>query len=127
MADSTLDPAEMPFRSGRLVFRSSRRLRAAADYLDGVPVEVIRQNRAIANRELQRVVKRMGLPSRRAARRAELSFFIAKHYGAKMRIKAIAVALHISVRTVRRFVRALDLPRRHPAAFGRMRGAEVRT
>lgn len=121
MADSTLYPAQRPSRSGRLICRSSRRLRAAADYLDDIPLKVIRESHAIANRELQRVIKRMGLPSRRELRHTKLSYLIAAHYVAKMPVKDIAVTLEISERTVRRFVRALDLPRRHPAAFGRMR------
>jgi hypothetical protein len=38
-----------------------------------------------------------------------------------MRLKNIAAALRISERTVRKVVAALDLPRRHPAAFGNKR------
>lgn len=60
MADSTLYPAQRPSRSGRLICRSSRRLRAAADYLDNIPLKVIRESHAIANRELQRVIQTHG-------------------------------------------------------------------
>lgn len=67
----------------------------------------------------------MGLPSRRELRHTKLAYLITARYGAKMPVKDIAATLEISERTVRRFVRALDLPRRHPAAFGRMREAET--
>lgn len=103
----------------QLACRSSRRLRAAADYLDKIPTKIIQATYAMGNRELQRVIRRMSLPSRRVSRRNELSRLIAKAYGDGVAVEAIAKTLRVSARTVRRFVTALDLPKRRPDAFGR--------
>lgn len=108
---SDLDP--------RRRLRSSRRLRAAADYVDGVPVKTIRQRHGMGNRELHRVIKRLHVPWRNESRRKELADKVAKYYRAGIQVDLIAVMLKVSPRTVRRFVTKLDLPRRHAAAWGR--------
>lgn len=125
MADSTLYPTRRIGRPARMFRRSSRRLRAAADYLDGLPTKLITEIHHIDPGELYRIVAGLSIQPREASHAvkitAERRDFIATHYASGMRMKNIAGALRISERTVRKVVAALDLPRRHPAAFGRLR------
>jgi transposase len=113
----------MPIIERRRLIRSARRLRAAADYVDGVPVKVIAETHGLHATEIYRIVARVQIAPRQAShrqsvmkRRAEI---IREQYTAGRLIAEIAEALEISARTVRKFVTKLDLPRRHPAAWGR--------
>jgi DNA-binding CsgD family transcriptional regulator len=125
MADSTLYPTQRIGRPARMFRRSSRRLRAAADYLDGFPTKQIAESHHIDPGELYRIVAALNIQPREASHAVKITTerrdFIASHYASGMLLKNIAGALRISERTVRKVVTSLDLPRRHPAAFGRMR------
>lgn len=109
----------------RRLLRSARRLRAAADYIDGVPTKVIAARHGVHETEIYRIVERVQIASRQASHRQSAMKLrvklIEEHYIAGKPIAAIADLLEISARTVRKFVTSLDLPRRHPAAWGRLR------
>lgn len=103
--------------------RSALAIHVVSDYLDDIPVKTIAARRNI---DVHVVFGFLGLriPRRRGAPKLARAL-IASDYVAGVPIADIAADRSCSPRTVRRAVQELDLPRRHPAAWGRTKPEAV--